>query len=124
MAFASQSVAIVKCEDVTPGTLLRCDDRFCALRIADEQVLLLFLRGGSKQPMPLSGANIPAHDGAGPLHVCFGIHATELKPWEERLEAHGIAIESRVEWPGGATSLYFRDPDRHVVELATPGLWR
>jgi len=104
--------------------VLRCDDRFCALHIADEQVLLLFLRGSSKQPMALSGGNIPAHDGAGPLHVCFGIQAIELNPWVQWLEAHGIAIESRVEWPGGATSLYFRDPDRHAVELATPGLWR
>jgi hypothetical protein len=23
----------------------------------------------------------------------------------------------------GGTSLYFRDPDDHFVELATPGLW-
>ncbi|MFN0129142.1 MAG: hypothetical protein ACKV19_20930 [Verrucomicrobiales bacterium] len=35
-----------------------------------------------------------------------------------------IPVESRIRWPGGATSLYFRDPDGHAVELATPGLWR
>ncbi|MDF2970539.1 MAG: glyoxalase, partial [Microvirga sp.] len=34
-----------------------------------------------------------------------------------------IPIESRVTWPRGGTSLYFRDPDGHVLELATPGLW-
>ena len=104
--------------------VLRCDDRFCALRVADEQMLLLFLRGASAQTVPLSIGKIPAHDGAGPLHVCFGIKATDLHQWEQRLEADGIAIESRIEWPGGATSLYFRDPDGHAVELATPGLWR
>jgi catechol 2,3-dioxygenase-like lactoylglutathione lyase family enzyme len=103
---------------------LRRDDRFCALRIAEEEVLLLFRRGHSLQPLKANDGIIPAHDGSGPLHVCFGIKVTELKQWEEKLSQMGIAVESRVRWPGGATSLYFRDPDNHAVELATPGLWR
>lgn len=103
--------------------ILRRDDRFCALRITDDQVLLLFLRGSSVQPTQLDGGIVPAHDGAGPLHVCFGIKADELNQWEQRLEELNISIESHVTWPGGATSLYFRDPDCHAVELATPGLW-
>jgi catechol 2,3-dioxygenase-like lactoylglutathione lyase family enzyme len=28
-----------------------------------------------------------------------------------------------VGWPRGGRSVYFRDPDGHSVELATPGLW-
>jgi catechol 2,3-dioxygenase-like lactoylglutathione lyase family enzyme len=28
-----------------------------------------------------------------------------------------------VRWPRGGESIYFRDPDGHLVELATPGLW-
>jgi catechol 2,3-dioxygenase-like lactoylglutathione lyase family enzyme len=28
-----------------------------------------------------------------------------------------------VTWPLGGTSLYFRDPDGHLLELATPGIW-
>lgn len=104
--------------------ILRRDERFCALRIAEEQVLLLFRRSHSQQPIPLeNGGMIPGHDGSGPLHVCFGILAGDLSGWERKLGQSGIAIESRVHWPSGATSLYFRDPDQHVVELATPGLW-
>jgi catechol 2,3-dioxygenase-like lactoylglutathione lyase family enzyme len=104
--------------------VLRRDDRFCALRIAAEEVLLLFLRGASLQPHEVPGGGlIPAHDGQGPLHVCFGINKDDLEPWIERLKARGIAIESRVNWPTGAVSLYFRDPDDHAVELATPGIW-
>jgi catechol 2,3-dioxygenase-like lactoylglutathione lyase family enzyme len=104
--------------------VLRRDERFCALRIADEEVLLLFRRGGSLEPSHSPGGLIPAHDGAGPLHVCFGINKDELEPWAEKLRENGIEIESRVVWPTGAISLYFRDPDQHAVELATPGIWR
>ena len=103
--------------------VLRRDERLCALRIADEQVLLIFKRGGSLEPSHLPGGLIPAHDGTGPLHVCFGVNEDELEAWAEKLKAEGIAIESRVTWPTGATSLYFRDPDQHAVELATPGIW-
>jgi len=103
--------------------LLLRDTRLRVLRVANEQVLLLFLRGASTQPTPLPGGTVPAHDGAGPLHVCFGIRAQDLAVWENRLAALHIPVESRVRWPAGATSLYFRDPDGHAVELATAGLW-
>jgi hypothetical protein len=38
-----------------------------------------------------------------------------------RLAAEGVAVESVVGRPGGARSLYFRDPDQHLVELLSPG---
>jgi catechol 2,3-dioxygenase-like lactoylglutathione lyase family enzyme len=102
--------------------LLR-DDRFCVLQITAQQVLLLFRRGASLQPTTLPGGTVPAHDGEGPLHICFGIAADAVTDWEERLRAQGITVESRVRWPSKATSLYFRDPDHHAVELATPGVF-
>jgi catechol 2,3-dioxygenase-like lactoylglutathione lyase family enzyme len=34
-----------------------------------------------------------------------------------------VEIISRMSWPRGGESLYFRDPDNHVLELATPGIW-
>lgn len=109
--------------DLFGSAVLRRDERFCALRIASEEVLLLFLRGGSLEAHEVPGGLIPSHDGTGPLHVCFGINEDELEAWAEKLKEKGIAIESRVTWPTGATSLYFRDPDQHAVELATPGIW-
>ena len=102
---------------------LNADARFCALEVPGRQVLLLFQRGASTDPISIPGGTIPPHDGAGHLHVAFAIPLLELTAWEAHLGAHGVPIESRVKWPRGGTSLYFRDPDGHLVELATPGVW-
>jgi catechol 2,3-dioxygenase-like lactoylglutathione lyase family enzyme len=99
------------------------DDRFCAFDVARGCVLLLFRRGGTLEPVRVPGGVIPPHDGSGRMHFAFAIPADELTAWEERLRQAGIAIESRVEWEGGGVSLYFRDLDQHLVELATPGIW-
>lgn len=86
-------------------------------------VLLVFARGQSRDDMPGPAGTIPGHDGAGPLHLAFGIPAGEIAAWRTRLGGAGVAIRSEIDWPRGGTSLYFDDPDGHVVELATPGLW-
>ena len=100
------------------------EERICALDVAPNQVLLLFRRGGTLKPVQTPGGVIPAHDGGGEQHFAFGIPADSLDEWEAYLIGKGIEIESRVDWPQGGTSLYFRDPDRLAVELATPGIWK
>ncbi len=102
---------------------LQGDDRFCALSVAGRQVFLIFKKGGTLQPMPLPGGVLPPHDGSGQLHFAFSIPESELAAWEQRLGENGVAIESRVTWPRGGRSIYFRDPDGHLVELITPGCW-
>ena len=102
---------------------LRADARFHAFSVDDRQVLLLFLRGASISGVELEGGRIPAHDGSGPLHLGFSIASGSLGAWEETLSRHGVPLESRVTWPAGGTSLYFRDPDGHLLELLTPGVW-
>ena len=99
------------------------DHRFCALSVAGQDVLLLFLRGGTTQPMEVPGGIIPPHDGSGQNHFAFSIPAAELPAWEDFLAARRIPIESKTSWPRGGFSLYFRDPDQNLVELATPGIW-
>jgi catechol 2,3-dioxygenase-like lactoylglutathione lyase family enzyme len=49
--------------------------------------------------------------------------ADALPQREQRLATKGVAIEGRTRWSRGGQSLYFRDPDGHLLELATPGLW-
>lgn len=99
------------------------DDRFCAFNISGQQVLLLFRKGASTAPIRIPGGIIPPHDGAGQTHLAFTIATADEQHWTEHLRAHGVAIESRVEWPLGGFSLYFRDPDGHLLELVTPGCW-
>jgi len=99
------------------------DDWFCAFNISGQQVLLLFRKGASLAPMPMPGGVIPPHDGGGHLHLAFTIPATAEQDWKQHLEAANVMIESRVAWPKGGFSLYFRDPDGHLLELITPGCW-
>jgi catechol 2,3-dioxygenase-like lactoylglutathione lyase family enzyme len=98
------------------------DERFCAFDVAGRDVLLLFLKGGTPGPVRTPGGWIPPHEGAGQLHFAFAVAEGDLAAWEARLTEEGIEIESRVDWPRGK-SIYFRDPDQHLVELVTPGLW-
>jgi catechol 2,3-dioxygenase-like lactoylglutathione lyase family enzyme len=96
---------------------------FRPLHMPGGQVLLLFRKGSATTTAVLPGGTIPPHDGSGRLHLAFAISAAELDAWRGRLQSHGVPIEGEMQWPRGGTSLYFRDPDGHLVELATPGLW-
>jgi catechol 2,3-dioxygenase-like lactoylglutathione lyase family enzyme len=99
------------------------DQRMCAYDVGGRSMLLLFRRGESLHTIRMPGGIIPPHDGSGPHHIAFSIAADELPAWETRLGDFGIAIEGRTNWPRGGISIYFRDPDEHLLELATPGLW-
>ena len=107
-------------------TLLE-SERVIALDVAGKSVLLLFLESGTKDPFPVPGGTgvIPPHGGSrGGYHFAFSISAEDVEPWQRRLEAEGVAVESVVTWPGGATSIYFRDPDDNLAELITAGFWK
>jgi len=105
--------------NVTP---MLSGDRLVALDAGQGTVLLLFQHGNSGA-LETPGGLVPGHDGSGPVHIAFAIERGNLSVWESRLAHLGIDIESRVHWPGGGTSLYFRDPEGRSVELATPGIW-
>lgn len=99
-------------------------DRLGSLNVRPGQVLLLFRRGGSLDDIPLPGGVVPGGmDAEGRGHMAFAIAAEDLEPWREWLEQNAVALESTVVWERGGTSLYFRDPDGNLLELATPGVW-
>jgi catechol 2,3-dioxygenase-like lactoylglutathione lyase family enzyme len=84
------------------------DQRLCAYGVAEGSV---------------NGGSIPGHDGKGPLHIAFAISKDEMPRWETQLKSRGVSIEGHTDWSRGGRSIYFRDPDGHLLEFATPGLW-
>jgi catechol 2,3-dioxygenase-like lactoylglutathione lyase family enzyme len=91
-------------------------ERGCAMHAGPRQVLLLFKKGASRKITS-------PHDGDGELHLAFAIASDQLANWESWLAQRGIAVEEKRSWERGGRSLYFRDPDQHLLELATPGTW-
>jgi len=110
-------------ENVLGLELLGGDERFLAFNVAQSHVLLIFLKGASNTPTQLPGGIIPAHDGDGPVHLGFSISSNSIKAWEDHLAANGVVVEGRTTWERGGKSIYFRDPDGHLLELLTPGVW-
>lgn len=92
-------------------------DRLIAMSVLGQSVLLLFKKGASAQ-LPVS-----AHDGHGQQHLAFAVSASEIEAWVGWLDEKGIRIEEDRVWERGGRSLYFRDPDQHLLEVASPGVW-
>jgi catechol 2,3-dioxygenase-like lactoylglutathione lyase family enzyme len=91
--------------------------RLWSLGVVERQILLLCKKGASDK------MKLGAHDGDGRLHLAFAIPAAELHALESWLGQYGVPIEEKVTWERGGCSLYFRDPDQHIIEVATPGVW-
>jgi catechol 2,3-dioxygenase-like lactoylglutathione lyase family enzyme len=88
------------------------ETRLCAMRAGDRNILLLFKKGAT--------ANT---DATGRIHIAFGIARSQLPAWEAWLSQQGIPIQFRKTWKYGGEALYFRDPDGHLLEVVTPGVW-
>ena len=88
------------------------DTRLCPMRAGDRSVLLLFKKGGT-----------PDTDASGSIHIAFGIGRSDLPAWEGWLTEQGITIELRKTWQYSGEALYCRDPDGHLLEVVTPGVW-
>jgi catechol 2,3-dioxygenase-like lactoylglutathione lyase family enzyme len=97
--------------------VIDADQRLSALGIGRTALLLICQRTASAD----RGAG--SHHGHGEQHLAFAVPAAALPAWQARLEEQGVAIAETREWSRGGRSVYFRDPDRHLIELASPGVW-
>jgi|SRR5713101_3448848 len=108
---------------------IKASDTGCVFRVDDQRYFLLVLRNAAQNSNTTSSGTVlppcalPEQSGRGPGHVAFGITSDALDSWRARLRKHGVEILSEVNWERGARSLYFRDPDGHLIELATAGIW-
>lgn len=68
--------------------------------------------------------DLPPHGATGPMHLAFEIQESMIPAWKERLDQYGVPIEREISRPNGGYSLYFRDPSKNSLELATPALWK
>ncbi|NVK14313.1 MAG: VOC family protein [Rhodobacteraceae bacterium] len=86
-------------------------------------VVLLFNAAETVKPPGNPRLPVPPHGARGPGHLCFSQPREALLLMRARLLAAGVEIESEIDWPGGARSVYFRDPAGNSLEIAEPHLW-
>jgi len=116
-------------EQVLGLSKVKASDTGCVFRVADQRYLLIISRKAAHTPNKTASGDLlppcalPQQDGQGPGHIAFGISKDEVDSWRERLATHDVDLLSEISWETGARSLYFRDPDGHMIELATAGIW-
>jgi catechol 2,3-dioxygenase-like lactoylglutathione lyase family enzyme len=101
----------------------------CVFRVGEQRYLLLVLREAARNANTAPSGRVlppcalPEQSGRGPGHIAFGVSIEALDSWRGLLVKQGIEILSEVAWERGARGVYFRDPDGHLIELATAGIW-
>ena len=57
-------------------------------------------------------------------HYCLAVDTVEdVKRWHRHLIENDVPILGLMDWEQGGHSVYFADPDDHVGEIASRGLW-
>jgi catechol 2,3-dioxygenase-like lactoylglutathione lyase family enzyme len=108
--------------------IIQESDVGCVFMVAKGQLLLLVNDEKARVPSKTPGGEVPACLGRastslGAGHIAFSVAEADVDDWRTCLKRNGVEVLSEVAWERGARSLYFRDPDGHLIELATPGLW-
>ncbi len=91
------------------------ENRGAALAVGPSVLLVFRAEETLKGPAP--------HGATGAGHVAFRVESEELPVWRKHLEACGVKIELEKSFRGSPPSIYFRDPDGNLLELAVPSVW-
>ncbi|MBI3405899.1 MAG: VOC family protein [Acidobacteria bacterium] len=85
---------------------------------AGSSVVLLF-----RADLCIAKVDFPMHGAVGPGHIAFHIPHNEFSEWRDHLTQNGIHIEKEIPFRDEPPSIYFRDPDGNLIELAVPAIW-
>ncbi|KAJ9215121.1 hypothetical protein DTO166G4_3199 [Paecilomyces variotii] len=109
-----------------------------------QTTLLLFQIGSTHEDVHLQNGTIPGHGPTETIrhslltpsdtpteknpklkqHFCLAVNNPEdVDRWDEHLRNKGVNVTARMKWERGGRSIYFEDPDGHVGEIASRGLW-
>jgi catechol 2,3-dioxygenase-like lactoylglutathione lyase family enzyme len=92
-------------------------DRGAAFAVG-RTVLLVF-----RAEETLKGDRLPPHGATGTGHVAFLVEPEELDAWRRHLTERGVPIEMEHSFRNNPPSIYFRDPDENLLELAVFEVW-
>ena len=57
-------------------------------------------------------------------HFCFAVSdPADVAQWDTHFRNLGVPIIGRIDWERGGKSVYFEDPDGHVGEIGSRGIW-
>lgn len=100
----------------------RVSDRHVFYRVGGS-VLLMFNPDQTEQPPANPDLPVPPHGARGAGHVCLVLTRDEITTMRKHLLDWNIPIDAEFDWPGGAHSLYVRDPSGNSVEFSEGHLW-
>ena len=93
------------------------DERGAAFAVGPSVLLLFRAEETSKQ------RTIPSHGSNGRGHVAFRVSRDEMAAWRKHLDSRGVHIELEHSFEGNPPSLFFRDPDGNLLEIAVASIW-
>jgi catechol 2,3-dioxygenase-like lactoylglutathione lyase family enzyme len=87
---------------------------------AGSSVLLCFISEASSSR---ADKGLPPHGATGHIHLALEVEPSSFSLVKRELQNKGIIIEYEQQWKNGFESVYFRDPDQHLLEIVPKGLW-
>lgn len=81
----------------------------------DEKTVGSLTTGGSDQDTELGKLH---------THYCLAVSSPiEVEVWEKYLRSKEVKLRGVMNWQRGGRSIYFEDPDGHIGEIGSRGIW-